>query len=327
VGTRNTASTDLRTLEQNRFEAASLYRRRLVLISDTDKYGGSINVLKALTGQDPIRLERKNIQQNGTFRFDGQVLIASNEALATTDLTSGLERRRITVTFGRQATDSEREAWRQAGGEQAVLHSELPGIVNWALALSPEQVSAAIAKPPARTMAANLDALTAGNPVAGWLVECCAPQAGEWTQIGARTELRRLEDGFVHYRDAEVMLYPSYLAWSRRTGREPLAQRRFRHAAADMARTLGADVLEVRRADGQGIQGLRLIRHGEGPYPWSIGRSSVGSVGSSTAVQDEIGPEAAPVLEVQDVQDFRGKFTFVPAAHASPGHDDGEDVL
>ncbi|RKT47493.1 D5-like protein [Thiocapsa rosea] len=83
VGACNTVSTDLKQLEQNRFEAATLYGKRLATIGDSDKYGGSINVLKGITGQDPIRLERKHVQQAGTFTFEGLVFMASNEALAT----------------------------------------------------------------------------------------------------------------------------------------------------------------------------------------------------------------------------------------------------
>lgn len=313
VGKSNTASTDLRTLEQNKFEAATLYRKRLVTISDTDKYGGSVNVLKALTGQDSIRIERKHVQQEGSFVFDGQVLIASNEALATTDLTSGLERRRITVGFGRQASAAERERWRRAGGEQAVLHRELPGLVNWVLALTPEQVSAAIAAPPDRTQASNLAALTAGNPVAGWLVECVRPESGAWTQIGAKIELRYPDNGLVHYQSADAMLYPSYLTWSRRTGREPLAQRRFRHVAADMARTLGADVLEVRRGAGVGIQGLKLLADGEEPYDWKLGGSGAEVAPSYTTNTSDVAIYASKpmnMLEVHEVLDIEPNFDF-----------------
>ena len=321
VGKRNTAATDLRTLEQNRFEAAALYQKRLVTISDSDKYGGSVNVLKALTGQDAIRLERKNIQQDGTFTFAGQVLIASNEALATTDLTSGLERRRITVTFGRQATAEEREQWRVAGGEQAVLHRELPGLANWALALTPEQVSAAITAPPARTQRANLAALTAGNPVAGWLAECCKPKSGAWTQIGTKVELRRPEDGRISYENSETMLYPSYLAWSRRTGREPLAQRRFRHVTADMARTLGAEVLEVRRSDGMGILGLALLEdYEERHQDWNNDGTDAEAPPSYTAYTPDVGfsaPKSLPVLEVLDMLDFRQNSDFTHAKKES----------
>lgn len=321
VGERNATATDLRSLEQNQFEGAALYQKRLVTISDTDKYGGSVNKLKALTGQDAIRLERKHQQQDGTFVFAGQVLIASNEPLATTDLTSGLERRRITVTFGRQATTEEREHWRQAGGERAVLHRELPGLVNWVLCLTPEEVSASITAPPERTQKANLAALTAGNPVAGWLVECCKPERDTWTQIGVKDELRRPEDGRVSYKNDDTHLYPSYLAWSRRTGREPLAQRRFRHATADVARTLGAQVLEVRRSDGMGIQGLALLKDGEqGHRAWIDDGTEEKSPPSYTAYTPDVGfSDANPlkVLEVYDVLDFRPTSDFARAKKES----------
>jgi len=71
IGQTNTVSTSLDQLEQNRFEAAALYNKRLAVISESDKYGGSINNLKAITGQDHIRLERKHQQQAGSFVFQG----------------------------------------------------------------------------------------------------------------------------------------------------------------------------------------------------------------------------------------------------------------
>ncbi len=75
IGKTNTAITSLDQLEQNRFEAAMLYNKRLAVISDSDRYGGSINVLKAITGQDDIRLERKHQQQAGSFVFPGLVVM------------------------------------------------------------------------------------------------------------------------------------------------------------------------------------------------------------------------------------------------------------
>lgn len=71
VGTRNATVTDLKNLETNRFETAALHRKRLVAVTDSGKYGGSIDVFKAMTGQDPLRLERKHQQQGATFAFDG----------------------------------------------------------------------------------------------------------------------------------------------------------------------------------------------------------------------------------------------------------------
>ncbi len=79
VGEHNAVSTTLKEMEANRFEPARFYNARLVKITDSDKYGGSINTLKAMTGQDHIRIERKHQQQSGDFIFGGLVIMASNE--------------------------------------------------------------------------------------------------------------------------------------------------------------------------------------------------------------------------------------------------------
>lgn len=274
IGERNTVSTDLKELEQNRFESATLYGKRLAIIADSDKYGGSINKLKAVTGQDPIRLERKHVQQAGTFVFEGLVFMASNEPLVTTDYTSGLERRRVTVAFDYRVSETEKTAWRNLGGEEAVLHAELPGVVNWVLEMPIDDMAERISHPPQRTIAANLDAMRAGNPASDWLTECGVPEPGAWIQVGDKKERREPETGAVYYLDADSKLYPNYLDWCRRNGRESLSLRRFRSVTVDMLRTLGHDVLETRRSAGQGIQGLRLRQSNEAPFAWDTSRQS-----------------------------------------------------
>ena len=58
MGPDNCTTTSLKQLETNRFETANIFGKRLVTLVEADKYGGSVNVLKAMTGQDPLRLER-----------------------------------------------------------------------------------------------------------------------------------------------------------------------------------------------------------------------------------------------------------------------------
>ncbi len=65
--------------------------KRLCMINEAGRHGGQLNMLKAITGGDYIPLERKHVQQSGSFIFDGLVLMASNENLQSTDSTSGLE--------------------------------------------------------------------------------------------------------------------------------------------------------------------------------------------------------------------------------------------
>lgn len=257
IGKENTAMTGLEHLEQNRFESAVLHNKRLALITESDKYGGAINVLKAITGQDSIRLERKHQQQSGSFVFEGLIVIASNESLQVTDHTSGLDRRRITVIFDRRASDEEKQAWQSQGGEEAVLHSELPGLVNWALELSQDDIARIIRNPPERIRKADREAMTATNPIADWVLECCDPDKEAWTQIGVKKEIRApgLE---TCYGNSEIWLYANYLQWSLRTNKTPMAIRRFRDILIQTCTTLNISVNESRRGIGAGIKGLRI---------------------------------------------------------------------
>ncbi|PSJ18450.1 DNA primase family protein [Nitrosomonas supralitoralis] len=257
IGEINTANTSLDQLEQNRFETAALYNKRLAVISDSDKYGGSINNLKAITGQDHIRLERKHQQQAGSFIFQGLVVMASNESLQVTDHTSGLDRRRITVIFNRRASNQEKEAWQERGGEEAVLHSELPGLVNWLLELSLEKISQIIRNPPERIRDADRDAMTATNPIADWLLECIEPDINAWTQIGDKREIR--EPGYeTAYENSDSWLYANFLQWCLRSNKTPLSARRFKDLLIQTCETLGISAHESRRGSGRGISGIRI---------------------------------------------------------------------
>lgn len=299
LGPANCVSTDLRQLENNKFETAALYGKRLAVITDSDRYNGTVNVLKAMTGQDPLRNERKNQQQSGSFVFGGMVLIASNEPLSSTDYTSGLDRRRVVVTLDRRIPPEEREVFLAAGGEEA-LHREIPGIIDWALGLSAEEVTAIFLRPPAKAAAAAHESLLAQNPVADWIAHNLVPERGVWTQIGHKTEYRT-SGGRIVYEDADEKLYPNYLTWCHQSGREALALRRFRWAMVDMIRTLGGDVVESRRSLGPGVQGVRLRRETEDLHPW--GGVSESYTRAPTGARKN-GPEAAKVQDVQDMQDF-----------------------
>lgn len=258
VGDANTVVTDLRSLEQNRFETAALYGKRLAAITDTSRYGGSVDVFKALTGQDPLRLERKHQQQTATFQFEGMTLLASNEAIQTSDLTGALERRRLTVRFDHVASDEERRLWDTQGGEAAVLHREIPGLVNWLLELNRADVTRLITQRPARVAAANLEALRASNPVADWMMDSLIPDPSAQTQVGIKIENR--QSGVVCFEQADVWLYPNYLRWCQQHGREALSLTRFSGLILDVGKVLGKNLTKDRDRYGAHVKGLRLAR-------------------------------------------------------------------
>ncbi|MCP5450963.1 MAG: hypothetical protein H6972_10560 [Gammaproteobacteria bacterium] len=201
-----------------------------------------------------------------TFRFGGLVLLASNEALQTTDYTSALERRRLTVEFKRLVSDTERADWNARGGEEAILHREIAGVANWVLGLSREDVTRRLTRQPRRVAQSNREALRNNNPVADWLIENTIPEPRARVRIGDHRPIT--EHGRTWFEHADEWLYPNYLTWCHRAKREPLALRRFSSLAVDMARSLGVDVLKSREGSGVHLQGLRLRSESETPHDW-----------------------------------------------------------
>lgn len=263
MGADNCTTTSLKQLETNRFETANIFGKRLVTLEEVDKYGGSVNVLKAMTGQDPLRLERKNVQQSGSFIFQGQVIMASNERFATSDYTSGIERRRVTIEFNRRISPAERVEWERRGGEEVILHPEIPGIILWALELTRDQVSAAFQTMPDRVRKANIDAALFNNPLADWMLESCLP--GGRCQVGDGREVMSMTGERV-YIGADEQLYANYLLWCRRSGREQVSLQRFTRVLEDAARQFGVTAKKHRTRDGRFVEGLRLRMPDEPPW-------------------------------------------------------------
>jgi putative DNA primase/helicase len=297
VGLNNTAISALRDLEENRFEGAKLVNKRLCMINEAGRHGGQLNMLKAITGGDHIPLERKHVQQSGSFVFDGLVLMASNENLQSTDSTSGLERRRLTVRFSRTATPEERADWEARGGEVRVLHPEIPGLINWLLALPVSEVRRRLEHPPARVVADNLLGMAAGNSVADCMMSNTLFDPQAKTQVGVKREGRGIE-GVMIFENADEWLYPNYLTWCQEQGRsKPVSSRKFRDTLVDMAETLGHPVTHQQDTQTRSrvICGIRLATarcESSSGYEWNgelarvdqlidFTRVSSGSSGSS----------------------------------------------
>jgi P4 family phage/plasmid primase-like protien len=146
VGKQNTYSTDFNNLETNRFETIAFMSKKLLLFQDMDRWGGSVSKLKAITGGDWIRVERKYQSENPEpFQFHGLVMITANEAIQSTDYTSGLARRRLTIPFDRPfegGPGQQRELIKfdSKGEPQGEFAALLPGLVNWLLDLTTEEM-------------------------------------------------------------------------------------------------------------------------------------------------------------------------------------------
>jgi putative DNA primase/helicase len=260
VGENNTVTTDLKQLEQNRFESASLYGMRLCLITDSHRYGGAVDVLKAITGGDPVRFEEKHCPKGKSFIPQCLVMVAANEPIQAADYTSGLQRRRLTLPFTYRIPPERRDSTLETR-----LHAELPGLLNWALALDDERVAAVLRRPEehsSRIAAMTKSYLTDTNPLAAWLDECVLYMPQGFTKIGALDS-----DGGTTQR--AYHLYPNYVYFCHTTGCCPLAQRRFSHILLDLCESLGYAVTRQRKTEGWVIKGLTL-KQGEAFYTPSM---------------------------------------------------------
>ncbi|MCK9606732.1 MAG: phage/plasmid primase, P4 family [Methylomonas sp.] len=257
IGEKNHAATDLKNLESNRFEAAALYGKRLALISDSSRYGGEVSVLKALTGGDPVRMEKKNQQQSGSFVFQGVVVVASNEAIQTADYTSGLIRRRMPVIFNRKVTDADKAKWAAMGGIETVMLNELPGLLNWVLAMTDADVKAVIGGINGQMTQAQREHLVETNKIAAWLDDNMVIKADAVVYVGC--SMKKKTDTFEIDKARSQKLYANYELWCDEAAVNPVALQRFTANVVDVCKQLHIAVVAMNKDKyGKPIKGLAI---------------------------------------------------------------------
>lgn len=256
IGEKNHAATDLKNLETNRFEAAALYGKRLVLISDSSRYGGEVSVLKALTGGDPVRFEKKNQQQSGSFVFGGVVVIASNEAIQTADYTSGLIRRRMPVNFNRKVTDADKIKWAASGGIEAAMHKELPGLLNWVMEMSADEVKAVIGGINGQMTNTQRAHLVDTNKIAGWMDDNIVIDHNAITYVGGSVRKKTDSEAGTARREK---LYANYEEWCDDCAVHPVSLNRFTANVIDVCEQVKIDVISMNPdKHGKPIKGIAI---------------------------------------------------------------------
>ncbi|MFM6456056.1 MAG: phage/plasmid primase, P4 family, partial [Planktothrix sp.] len=189
VGVQNCHTTSLEKLEKDKFEPANIYGKKLIIISDSERYGGGVSMLKAITGGDSIPFEMKFKQARGGFTPSVMVLVAANELPQSNDYTSGLSRRRLTVTMNKQIDVLNRRDLIEINGEsiKGDFAPYIPGLVNWVLAVPTDHVTNTIKgySTLATVKASKAEILTETNPIAAWVNYCIIYEKESKTYVGA----------------------------------------------------------------------------------------------------------------------------------------------
>jgi hypothetical protein len=245
VGCGNFASTTLNQLEQSRFELSSIKGKRLTLINDSERYGGSAQTFKALTGGDSLRYEEKLKSIGEPFVYTGMVMVAANEPIQTTDNTSGLSRRRLTIEFNRSLYNKSSEAKDMIkidkGHISGLWKDYLPGLVNWVLAMSEQDMRRYLLDtqelvPSLRKVRNNI--LLNSNNLIEWLQSECVYDEKHVSAVGKKIPAPREQNGgpAERYCNSSSHLYPSYCSFAEDTGSKAVGQKRFINLLMDCCR-------------------------------------------------------------------------------------------
>ena len=238
VGHGNTATSALHRIEDpsQRFETIRLRGKRLVLFPESQGYRGALEAVKRLTGDDTIAAEIKG-GQAVAFYFHGGVVITGNSPIRSSDPSGAVMNRRRSLWLERViASRDERQLLETdgSGGWRGEFVCELPGFVNWVLAMPASDARAALARDVQSLARADAELQTqlASDPLVEW-----ADEFLEWCENPAiRVRVGTADD------DADEFAYPHYRRWLAQTGAitRPLASRDFKARIVELLRdTLG----------------------------------------------------------------------------------------
>lgn len=245
TGYRNTYVTTLQRMN-NRFEPANFYLKKLAVVTDAEKFIAGADMLKSLVARDMMPFEKKFQDAKKGFVPECGVVVAANEIPQTTDNTSGLRRRRLTIYMNRVIPSHEQRELieiERDGKVSGEFAPHLPGFLNWVLsfrARDRRNYLKGVQRSPAM-INAQVESMLSTNPIAAWADDCLYLSQG-CTQVG----VARKSDG--HYDNESSWLFPNYKAYCDGTGMKAVSQRRFTELLKDLFRNqLKCDFVYQRR--------------------------------------------------------------------------------
>ena len=266
VGDENATISSLEHLEKNRFETSNLYKKKLLLFNDVERYGGSVSVLKALTGGDLIRNEQKfQTDAQKPFKFGGLVMITANEPIQTTDPTSGLARRRLTIPFNnpfkgtaaQQHVLIDMDGKGNAYGKFAPL---LPGLVNWVLDMSHAEMKELLmetAKTVPFYVGYQTEQVLKSNQLLDWMHHSVVFEFNVASAIGFAKPTPQGSSGV--YVNHDKWLYASYCEFCRYSNTNILGRSRFESLLMDACvHQLGLNVYRLKNSRGMRVVNLMV---------------------------------------------------------------------
>jgi len=325
IGHNNVTVTDLQQLEKNRFECASFYGKRLVLINDSAAYSESCENLKRATGGDDLRFEEKNIRKAAPFIYHGFIVVVANQPIQSSDYSTGLSRRRFPMTFNRVITDEEKSKWNHLpDGIETAMYAELSGLFNWVMGLSATDAVGRL-KVVTRGLSNSMrHHLVVTNKIIAWIDECLIIKPDSVLLVGPKPATR---SDCTHQK-----LYESYYWYCIDNGISPLGNNNFSRALQEAAIATQIKLTQTRTSNGSSYQGLaiREDKHKNIPTPVTLatladfdnvvrsascGHSVFDDFSSTIKVTTPIPKKWASILEADQLDDYSATSNNIEEFH------------
>ncbi len=248
IGDRNNHSSSLHDWNNNRFETANAYHKRLITFPDEDKYSGGLGRFKSLTGGDHLRGEEKG-KKAFQYVFDGMAMLASNYPIFAGDSSSGMARRCLMLPFVQQVTKGRRRNLEQE------FAPYLDALTNYVLSIPDEEVTATLLQlsdESPEVIEQTWEYRMRTDSIAAWLNECVIHDPSAMEQVGAD-------------KDDTNTLFGSYSQYCQRTGSRAKGLREFSPSLEDLCNHIlqWADVAKIAPRNRKFFKGLRLRQSGK----------------------------------------------------------------
>jgi putative DNA primase/helicase len=303
VGSHNSYVSSLKLLEQSRFETVNLIDKQLVVITDEERYTASVSTLKAITGEDTLRGERK-FEKSFTFTNQAMVIVAANEAIQSPDYTSGLARRRLTIEFRHHPKVIRDLIYFDEHGEpHGELASSLPGLMNWVLQMDEATMTNYLRERSSLMMATTkARMLVDTNPLAAWANEWLTADINSISRVG----IAHKPDHSTHYEHEDDWLYPNYCAYMDGANFKSVSQTRFSTLLEDLCQhQLGLEsVTRGRDRHGAHLTGIRLRTAAESQEHGFIDLAIKPLTPTSTGRDDSVTTPTLVSVDCDDCDDF-----------------------
>jgi putative DNA primase/helicase len=236
IGANNVVTSSLERLCSNRFEAARLYHKRLVLFSDERSKPRDISEFMKLTGQDMLPAEKKQ-KEAFDFAYEGMVILASEFPLFYGETGEGLKRRTILLPMTARVEDKDRR------NLQADFESELAAFTNHLLSIPDEFVSEVLR---------SLEDSPEVN-LYSWQSRLREDSIAAW-----------LDERLIYDSESVVpisKLYEDYRNFCEQTGHQFKSQTRFSPELLEVCLSIQWQVSKKKHNQGRSITGVKLRRY------------------------------------------------------------------